>query len=149
MSSSWSMPTNAEQPPNLSSHVMQYSPYISPSDIENHSYVPYRSSAAQEDKQRQQACGFIEAVGAKLGLYVARNPLRLWAKTLHYPAYISPRKTIATAQNLYHRFNLFLHRTDNKYYVGAFPMVASPSDTSLIMWVGRYAGRTLCLDQDA
>ncbi|KAJ3485525.1 hypothetical protein NLI96_g4888 [Meripilus lineatus] len=107
MSSSWSMPTNVEQLPNPNSHVMQYSPYVSPSDIENLSYVPHRHSAAQEDKLRQQACGFIEAVGAKLGLYVALIPSMLWAETLHNTSETSPRKTIATAQNLYHRFNLF------------------------------------------
>lgn len=143
------MPTNVEQLPNPNSHVMQYSPYVSPSDIENLSYVPHRHSAAQEDKLRQQACGFIEAVGAKLGLYVALIPSMLWAETLHNTSETSPRKTIATAQNLYHRFNLFLHRTDNKYYVSTFPTVASPADPSPTVWVGRYARCTVCLDQDA
>ncbi|KIK83709.1 hypothetical protein PAXRUDRAFT_832025 [Paxillus rubicundulus Ve08.2h10] len=52
-------------------------------------------SATQEDKVRQQACGFLEAVGAKIGF---------------------PRRTIATAQNLYHRFHLFFPRKDFSYY---------------------------------
>lgn len=52
-------------------------------------------SATQEEKARQQACGFIEAVGSKIGF---------------------PRKTLATAQNLYHRFHLFFPRKDFNYY---------------------------------
>ena len=31
---------------------------------------------------------------------------------------VSPRKTIATAQNLYHRFHLFFPRKDFAYHVG-------------------------------
>ncbi|KAG2344054.1 cyclin-like protein [Suillus weaverae] len=52
-------------------------------------------SATQEEKARQQACGFIEAVGSKIGF---------------------PRKTLATAQNLYHRFHLFFPRKDFNYH---------------------------------
>ncbi|KIJ62053.1 hypothetical protein HYDPIDRAFT_136982 [Hydnomerulius pinastri MD-312] len=52
-------------------------------------------SATQEEKVRQQACGFLEAVGAKIGF---------------------PRRTIATAQNLYHRFHLFFPRKDFSYH---------------------------------
>ncbi|EKM51903.1 uncharacterized protein PHACADRAFT_262307 [Phanerochaete carnosa HHB-10118-sp] len=52
-------------------------------------------SMTQEEKQRQQACGFIEAVGSKIGF---------------------PRKTIATGQNLYHRFHLFFPRKDFNYH---------------------------------
>ncbi|KAH7890729.1 cyclin-like protein [Phlebopus sp. FC_14] len=52
-------------------------------------------SATQEEKVRQQACGFLEAVGTKIGF---------------------PRKTIATAQSLYHRFHLFFPRKDFNYH---------------------------------
>lgn len=52
-------------------------------------------SVSQEEKARQQACGFIEAVGSKIGF---------------------PRRTIATAQNLYQRFHLFFPRKDFNYH---------------------------------
>ncbi|KAF8845168.1 cyclin-like protein [Paxillus ammoniavirescens] len=71
-------------------------PYFTTAEVE---YLSEKQrgklSATQEDKVRQQACGFLEAVGAKIGF---------------------PRRTIATAQNLYHRFHLFFPRKDFSYY---------------------------------
>ena len=48
--------------------------------------------------------------------------LEMLADTAHPPTYApfpldSPRKTIATAQNLYHRFHLFFPRKDFGYQV--------------------------------
>ncbi|KAF8449066.1 cyclin-like protein [Boletus edulis BED1] len=71
-------------------------PYFTVSEVE---YLSEKQrgklSATQEEKVRQQACGFLEVVGAKIGF---------------------PRRTIATAQNLYHRFYLFFPRKDFNYY---------------------------------
>ncbi|KAI9464171.1 cyclin-like protein [Boletus coccyginus] len=71
-------------------------PYFTMSEVE---YLSEKQrgklSATQEEKVRQQACGFLEVVGAKIGF---------------------PRRTIATAQNLFHRFHLFFPRKDFSYY---------------------------------
>ncbi|KAI0927262.1 hypothetical protein AcV5_007841 [Taiwanofungus camphoratus] len=74
--------------PNIKYHF----PYFTPAEVEQLSDKQRgKLSISQEEKLRQQSCGFIEAVGAKIGF---------------------PRRTIATAQNLYHRFHLFFLRKD-------------------------------------
>ncbi|KAJ3525032.1 hypothetical protein NM688_g8465 [Phlebia brevispora] len=78
------------------SHVKYHLPYFTPEEVERMSERQRgKLTATQEEKQRQQACGFIEAVGSRIGF---------------------PRKTIATAQNLYHRFHLFFPRKDFSYH---------------------------------
>ncbi|KAI0731920.1 cyclin-like protein [Fomitopsis betulina] len=78
------------------SYVKHHLPYFTPAEVERLSDRQRgKLSLTQEEKVRQQACGFIEAVGAKIGF---------------------PRKTIATAQNLYHRFHLFFPRKDFSYH---------------------------------
>ncbi|KAF7314439.1 Cyclin N-terminal domain-containing protein [Mycena kentingensis (nom. inval.)] len=70
-------------------------PYFTPQEIE---YLSDKQrgnlTATQEERKRQQACSFIETVGARIGF---------------------PRRTIATAQTLYHRFHLFFPRKDFPY----------------------------------
>ncbi|KAI0917353.1 hypothetical protein AcW1_007437 [Taiwanofungus camphoratus] len=74
--------------PNIKYHF----PYFTLAEVEQLSDKQRgKLSISQEEKLRQQSCGFIEAVGAKIGF---------------------PRRTIATAQNLYHRFHLFFLRKD-------------------------------------
>ncbi|KAH8109802.1 cyclin-like protein [Phellopilus nigrolimitatus] len=77
------------------SHVKFHLPYFSPAEVEYLSEKQRGKLSANQEKLRQQACGFIEAVGVKIGF---------------------PRKTIATAQSLYHRFHLFFPRKDFNYY---------------------------------
>ncbi|KAI0320548.1 cyclin-like protein [Amylostereum chailletii] len=78
------------------SSTKHHHPYFTPAEVEILAEKQRgRMSTTQEDKARQQACGFIEAVGVKIGF---------------------PRKTIATAQNLYHRFHLFFPRKDFGYH---------------------------------
>jgi len=85
-------PGLANQP---SSYTQIHRPYFTPYDVVRLSEKQRgKLSTSQEEKARQQACGFIESVGAKIGF---------------------PRKTIATAQNLYHRFHLFFSRKDFGY----------------------------------
>ncbi|KAI0947132.1 hypothetical protein AcV7_009638 [Taiwanofungus camphoratus] len=80
--------------PNIKYHF----PYFTPAEVEQLSDKQRgKLSISQEEKLRQQSCGFIEAVGAKIGF---------------------PRRTIATAQNLYHRFHLFFLRKDFNDNVG-------------------------------
>ncbi len=53
------------------SHVKYHLPYFTPEEVERFSERQRgKLSVAQEEKQRQQACGFIEAVGSKIGLSV-------------------------------------------------------------------------------
>ncbi|KAI0689053.1 cyclin-like protein [Cytidiella melzeri] len=86
-------PTQAPMP---ASHIKYHSPYFTPEMVERMSERQRgKLNVTQEEKQRQQACGFIEAIGSKTGY---------------------PRKTIATAQNLYHRFHLFFSRKDFSYH---------------------------------
>ncbi|KAI0043185.1 hypothetical protein FA95DRAFT_440387 [Auriscalpium vulgare] len=78
-------------------YTKHHRPYFTPSEVDKLSERQRgKLSINQEEKTRQQACGFIEAVGARIGF---------------------PRKTIATAQNLYHRFHLFFPRKDFSYHV--------------------------------
>ncbi|TFK52610.1 cyclin-like protein [Heliocybe sulcata] len=79
-------------PASLSKH---HHPYFTPTEVDQLSEKQRgKLSVTQEERTRQQACGLIEAIGAKIGF---------------------PRKTIATAQNLYHRFHLFFPRKDFSY----------------------------------
>ncbi|KAJ7761577.1 cyclin-like protein [Mycena maculata] len=70
-------------------------PYFTPAEVE---YLSEKQrgklSITQEERVRQNACAFLEGLGARIGF---------------------PRRTIATAQNLYHRFHLFFPRKDFSY----------------------------------
>ncbi|KAF7365228.1 CTD kinase subunit beta [Mycena venus] len=70
-------------------------PYFTPAEV---GYLSEKQrgklSVTQEDRARQKACAFLETLGARIGF---------------------PRRTIATAQNLYHRFHLFFPRKDFSY----------------------------------
>lgn len=87
------VPSPSQLPASFSKY---HHPYFTSAEIQ---YLSEKQrgklSATQEEKARQQACGFIEAVGSKIGF---------------------PRKTLATAQNLYHRFHLFFPRKDFNYH---------------------------------
>ncbi|EIW59723.1 cyclin-like protein [Trametes versicolor FP-101664 SS1] len=101
-------------PPQLlpANHLKFHHPYFTPSEVEKLSDKQRgKLSITQEEKARQQACGFIEAVGLGIGF---------------------PRKTIATAQNLYHRFYLFFPRKDFGYHdvsLGAMFVSSKMHDT--------------------
>lgn len=78
------------------STVKLHKPYFTPQQVQDFcEKTRGKLSISQEEKTRQHACTFIEAVGAKIGF---------------------PRKTIATAQSLYHRFHLFFPRKDFSTY---------------------------------
>ncbi|KAI6044276.1 cyclin-like protein [Pisolithus marmoratus] len=79
-----------------SSFSKHHHPYFTPAEVQHLSDKQRgKLSASQEERAKQQACGFIEAVSSKIGF---------------------PRKTIATAQNLYQRFHLFFPRKDFNYH---------------------------------
>lgn len=51
------------------SHTVQHHPYFTPDEIEHLSEKQRgKLSTTQEEKARQQACAFMEAVGSKIGL---------------------------------------------------------------------------------
>ena len=51
------------------SHIKYHLPYFTPEEVERMSDRQRgKLSMTQEEKQRQQACGFIEAMGSKIGL---------------------------------------------------------------------------------
>lgn len=53
------------------SHIKYHFPYFTPAEVEQLSEKQRgKLSVTQEERARQQACGFVEAVGAKIGLYV-------------------------------------------------------------------------------
>ncbi|KAF5314841.1 hypothetical protein D9619_006929 [Psilocybe cf. subviscida] len=79
-----------------SSSSKYYHPYFSPAEVEYLSEKQRgKQSATAEDKVRQTACAFLETVGARIGF---------------------PRKTVASALSLYHRFHLFFPRKDFPYH---------------------------------
>ncbi len=51
------------------SHVKHHHPYFTPIEVEQLSEKQRGKQSMNQEKVRQQACGFIEAVGAKIGLY--------------------------------------------------------------------------------
>ncbi|QRV92530.1 Cyclin, N-terminal domain [Ceratobasidium sp. AG-Ba] len=83
-----SQPSPAQTPPpGTAVRIKRHNQYFSPEDVARLSErMRGNASEARGEKARQQACVFIDAVGVRLGF---------------------PRRTIATAQNLYHRFHLF------------------------------------------
>jgi len=103
------VPSPSQLPASFSKY---HHPYFTSAEIQ---YLTEKQrgklSATQEEKARQQACAFIEAVGSKIGLCVFPTEKRTLALTKK-----SPRKTLATAQNLYHRFHLFFPRKDFNYH---------------------------------
>ncbi|ESK95768.1 cyclin ctk2 [Moniliophthora roreri MCA 2997] len=71
-------------------------PYFTPLEVEILSEKQRgKMNATQEEKVRQSACAFLEAIGSRIGF---------------------PRKTTGTAQSLYHRFHLFFPRKDFNYF---------------------------------
>ncbi|WVQ78735.1 hypothetical protein IAT38_000822 [Cryptococcus sp. DSM 104549] len=84
-----------DAPSSSTTHVKQYRPYFTPAEVERLSAKQRgKLSVSREERVRQQACGFIDAVGVRCGF---------------------PRKTIATAQTLYMRFHLFFPYKDFNY----------------------------------
>ncbi|WWC68723.1 uncharacterized protein I206_102657 [Kwoniella pini CBS 10737] len=82
-------------PSSSKAHVKHFKPYFTPVEVEKLSAKQRgKLSVSREEKVRQQACGFIDAVGVRCGF---------------------PRKTIATAQTLYMRFHLFFPYKDFNY----------------------------------
>lgn len=95
-------------------HTKQYKSYFSPANVERLSAKQRgKLSVSREERVRQQACGFIDAVGVRCGLYVVTFPF--YRRTTDDT---SPRRTIATAQTLYMRFHLFFPYKDFSYIVG-------------------------------
>ncbi|KAF9013220.1 cyclin-like protein [Cyathus striatus] len=85
-----------ESPSQLPASSSKYHhPYFTPAEVE---YLSEKQrgklSVTQEEKVRQNACSFLDALGARIGF---------------------PRRTIATGQTLYHRFHLFFPRKDFNY----------------------------------
>lgn len=54
-------------------HVKRYRPYFTPEEVERLSSKQRgKLSVAREERARQQACGFLDAVGVRCGLCVTR-----------------------------------------------------------------------------
>lgn len=70
-------PNYSQEVPQFSvSHIKYHLPYFTPAEVDQLADKQRgRLSVTQEEKIRQQACGFIEAVGAKIGLYVLTQRL--------------------------------------------------------------------------
>ncbi|POY76697.1 hypothetical protein BMF94_0289 [Rhodotorula taiwanensis] len=107
--------------------VRQYRAYYSPVELSHlvhlqalHPGQPHKHlSDHRIHLYRQLAAGYIERVANRLGLQVPSSLLALDFVKLTYSPH-SPRRTIATAQKLYHRFHLH------------FPLVEFPyQDVSL------------------
>ncbi|KLT45359.1 cyclin-like protein [Cutaneotrichosporon oleaginosum] len=75
--------------------LKRYRPYYRPGEVERMTARQRgKLSISREERVRQQACAFIDAVGVRCGF---------------------PRRTIATAQTLYHRFHLFFPYAEFHY----------------------------------
>jgi CTD kinase subunit beta len=59
-------------PASQSTYTQHHRPYFTPYDVVRLSEKQRgKLSTSQEEKARQQACGFAESVGAKIGLWVS------------------------------------------------------------------------------
>ncbi|EAU86072.2 hypothetical protein CC1G_07151 [Coprinopsis cinerea okayama7 len=86
------MSSSAQTPASTSRY---HHPYFTPAELEHLSEKQRgKLSVTQEEKTRQNACSFIDAMSTRIGF---------------------PRRTVATAQCLYHRFHLFFPRKDFVY----------------------------------
>ena len=73
------------------SYVKHHLPYFTPAEVERLSDRHRgKLSLTQEEKVRQQACGFIEAVGAKIGLYVVLGLILCIELSLTECTYVQP-----------------------------------------------------------
>ncbi|KAF9021700.1 hypothetical protein BDZ89DRAFT_1071247 [Hymenopellis radicata] len=89
----------AQSPSQIPASTSKYhKPYFTPEEVDTLS-AQRQLRGPQEDKIRQKACSFLEALGARIGF---------------------PRRTTATAQSLYHRFHLFFPRKDFNYHASSF-----------------------------
>jgi len=68
--------SRAQSPTNLAASTLKiYQPYFVPADLEHLTdRTRGRFSHGQEDKNRQNAVGFLEIMGARIGLYVNFQP---------------------------------------------------------------------------
>lgn len=125
-------------------------PYFTPSEVE---YLSEKQrgkiSISQEDKVRQNACGFLEAMGLRIGLYVALSSIQMTMMIIER-GFDSPRRTISTAQTLYHRFHLFFPRKDFNYAARiAIRSLHTPADLPLASDTGRRARSPIRVYKDA
>ena len=123
-------------------------PYFTPAEVD---YLCKKQrgklSETQEEKVRQYACAEMEVIGAKLGLCVTF----FYFGRIYEIVFNSPRKTIATAQNLYHRFHLFFPRKDFSYHVSwRYPLLKllEPCSKAVVL-TGRRSCLSLRLHQNA
>ncbi|KAK7056895.1 RNA polymerase II C-terminal domain kinase beta subunit [Paramarasmius palmivorus] len=94
--------TSRQQSPSQlpAANSIYHRPYFTPTEVEVLSEKQRgKMNATQEEKVRQLACAFLEAMGSRIGF---------------------PQKTTGTAQSLYHRFHLFFPRKDFNYFVRQF-----------------------------
>ncbi|XP_006462585.1 hypothetical protein AGABI2DRAFT_152024 [Agaricus bisporus var. bisporus H97] len=89
--------SRAQSPSSLAaSRFKFYHPYFTPEDTSIlTNFRRGKFSLSHDEKTRQNACGLLEVLGARIGF---------------------PRRTIATAQALYHRFHLYFSKKDFNYF---------------------------------
>jgi len=141
--------SRAQSPTNLAASTLKiYQPYFVPTDLEHLTdRTRGRFSHGQEDKNRQNAVGFLETIGARIGLCVdLRQPG--FRSSTSLCSLCSPRKTIATAQILYHRFHLFFPRKDFNYIVRPSAQDALRC-MDCFLCVGCLPWGTFCVNKDA
>lgn len=65
------MQSRGQSPTHPTSISRYHHPYFTPAEVEALSEKQRgKLSVTQEEKARQSACGFLEAMGARIGLYV-------------------------------------------------------------------------------
>lgn len=139
--------SRAQSPSSLAaSRFKFYHPYFTPEDTSIlTNFRRGKFSLSHDEKTRQNACGLLEVLGARIGLCVEQVlPIVLRNSSLFYD---SPRRTIATAQALYHRFHLYFSKKDFNYFVSPYYLeVEFDKQPDLIGCLPR---RSLRFDQDA
>lgn len=106
---------------NFSSKMRRHRAYFTPEEVATLSQKQGTGTSQDtQEKMRQLACTFMEAVGQRMGLWVHITLRQSSILTLCH----SPRKTIATSQMLYHRFRLFFPLKDFSHFVSIFDAIA-------------------------
>ena len=137
-------PSTSQLPTSFSKY---HHPYFTPTEVE---YFSERQrgklSVSQEEKARQQACGFIEAVGSKIGLSVSLSAICMSCSTdIFYRASVRGRLLRRRRACTIDFICSFQGKTLATMSVVCLLLELSDLDALL----GCFSRRVVCLDEDA
>lgn len=95
--------SRAQSPSQLpASSIKYHHPYFTPAEIEIMSEKQRgKMNITQEDKIRQNACGFIDAIGSRIGLWVSSHDLQVSSHVIQVPEEQSRRVKVSITVSIF------------------------------------------------